>query len=215
MAEDKASTSRVALIGDIVRSRVSDDRQALHDELERILGVVNADGPVHDPAVITLGDEFQAVYETLGQALRASFRIRMLLHPVDVRFGLGRGAITTLDTGRGIHDGPAYWNAREAIESAKARASKPQTRTARTAYVSPDDAPGHADAIQAALDCLDFMIGSMSDTSRTILGGLMEGRSQQAIATSLDISPSAVSQQVRGNGLGVTLEALRRLEGLP
>ena len=215
MAEDKASTSRVALIGDIVRSRVSDDRQALHDELERILGVVNADGPVHDPAVITLGDEFQAVYETLGHALRASFRIRMLLHPVDVRFGLGRGAITTLDTGRGIHDGPAYWNAREAIESAKARASKPQTRTARTAYVSPDDAPGHAAAIQAALDCLDFMIGSMSDTSRTILGGLMEGRSQQAIATSLDISPSAVSQQVRGNGLGVTLEALRRLEGLP
>lgn len=215
MAEDKASPSTVALIGDIVQSRVSEDRQALHDELERILGVVNDEGPVQDPAVITLGDEFQAVYETLGQALRASFRIRMLLHPVEVRFGVGRGAITTLDTGRGIHDGPAYWNARDAIETAKARAGKPQTRTARTAYVTLDDAPGHADAVQAALDCLDYMIGSLSDTSRTILGGLMEGRSQQAIATGLAISPSAVSQQVRGNGLGVILEAMHRLEGLP
>jgi hypothetical protein len=215
MADKKAQTSRVALIGDIVESRRSRDRQALHDRLDDILARVNAEGPVVDPLVITLGDEFQGVYGTLGDALRAAFRIRLLLHPVDVRFGIGRGSVTVLDRQRGIHDGPAYWNARDAIEQAKHRATRAQTRTARTAYVSPDDPPGHADAVQAALDCLDLMIGSMSETSRSILGGLMAGRTQQSIADDLDISPSAVSQQVRGHGLGVALSVMQRLETLP
>lgn len=216
MSEMEDLASRVALIGDLVQSRTSSDRQALHDELDRILFLVNGEGPVHDPAVITLGDEFQGVYDTLGHALRASFRIRALLHgSADVRFGIGRGAITTLDAERGIHDGPAYWTARDAIEKAKHRATRAQSRTARTAYVSPDDPPGHADAVQAALDCLDFMIGSMSETSRSILGGLMAGRTQHEIAVSLGVSPSAVSQQVRNNGLGVALEVMESLGSLP
>ena len=215
MAEGKDKPSRVALIGDLVESRKVLDRQALHDRLERVLSDVNHGSPVRDPAVITLGDEFQGIYDTLGDALWAACRIRFLLHPVDVRFGVGRGSVTTLDTGRGIHDGPAYWNARDAIEKAEHRATRAQTRTSRTAYVSPEDPPGHAGAVQAALDCLDFMIGSMSDASRSILGGLMEGRTQQEIATSHGISPSAVSQQVRNNGLGVALEVMQTLGGLP
>lgn len=216
MDDVKAPAARIALIGDIVRSRAADDRQVLHDLLETILRGVNAEGPVHDPVVITLGDEFQGVYDTLGDALRASFRIRALLHPTaDVRFGLGRGEITILDRRRGIHDGRAYWTAREAIEKAKHRASQPQTRTARTAYVSPDDPPGHADAVQAALDCLDFMVGSMSHRSRTILGGLMEGRTQLEIADQQGVSPSAVSQRVRNDGLGVVLEVMATLGRLP
>jgi hypothetical protein len=215
MPSMKTGNSRVALIGDLVESRRVLDRQGLHDHLERVLTIVNHESPVRDPAVITLGDEFQGVYDTLGDALGAAFRIRFLLHPVDVRFGVGRGTVTTLDTGRGIHDGPAYWNARDAIETAERRAGRAQTRTSRTAYVSPEDQPGHADAVQAALDCLDFMIGSMSEASRSILGGLMEGRTQQEIATSHGVSPSAVSQQVRNNGLGVALEVMETLGGLP
>ncbi len=215
MTSKKPEASRVALIGDIVESRRSRDRKALHTRLDAVLEHVNGEGPVVDPAVITLGDEFQGVYATLGDALRASFRIRLLLHPVDVRFGVGRGDITVLDRDRGIHDGPAYWNARDAIEKAKHRASRAQTRTSRTAYVSPDDPPGRADAVQAALDCLDFMIGSLSDTSRTILGGLMEGRTQLSIATDVGISPSAVSQQVRNNGLGVAVEVMESLGRQP
>lgn len=215
MANEKALASQVALIGDVVESRRSRNRQALHDRLQAVLTTVNEEGPVHDPAVITLGDEFQGVYDTLGDALRASFHIRMLLHPVDVRFGVGRGSVTVLDRERGIHDGPAYWNAREAIEKAKHRAARAQTRTSRTAYVSPEDPPGHADAVQAALDCLDLMIGSMSDTSRSILGGLMEGHTQQEVAAGLGVSASAVSQQVRNNGLGVALEVMQSLGRLP
>lgn len=216
MDEVKNLASLVVLIGDLVGSRTAPDRQSLHDHLEEVLHHANVTVPAHDPPVITLGDEFQGVYETLGAALAASFHIRAGLHPVvDVRFGLGRGTVSTLDVGRGIHDGPAYWAARDAIETAEDRARQAQTRTARTAFVSHEDDPAHVAAVQAALDCLDWMVGSLSTTSRRILGGLMEGDTQQDIAEREGISPSAVSQRMRRDGIAVALAAMTTLGGLP
>ena len=215
MAEKKVSRG-VALIGDIVESRTHRDRQALHDAVEAALQRANTDVPVDDPAVITLGDEFQGVYPTLGDALRASFLIRAELHgTADVRFGVGRGAVSTLDPVRGIHDGPAYWAARDAIVLAEEKAGRAQTRTSRTAYLAPDEPPEQVAAVQAALDCLDFMVGSLSTTSRRILGGLMQGHAQHDLAAAVGISPSAVSQRVRRDGIGVALEAMTTLGGLP
>jgi hypothetical protein len=212
----KQSASPVALIGDIVQSRTRVDRQALHDELSLALAEANRTVVGQDPLVITVGDEFQGVYATLGQALQASFVVRATLHPrTDVRFGLGRGAVTTLDPVRGIHDGPAYWAARDAITTAEERARKAQTRTSRTAYVGLDDEPATVAAVQSALDCLDFMVGSMSTTSREILGGLMSGHTQHELADRLGVSASAVSQRVRRDGIGVALESMQRLWGLP
>ena len=215
MAEKKVSRG-VALIGDIVESRTHRDRQALHDAVEAALQRANTDVPVDDAAVITLGDEFQGVYPTLGDALRASFLIRAELHgTADVRFGVGRGAVSTLDPVRGIHDGPAYWAARDAIVLAEEKAGRAQTRTSRTAYLAPDEPPEQVAAVQAALDCLDFMVGSLSTTSRRILGGLMQGHAQHDLAAAVGISPSAVSQRVRRDGIGVALEAMTTLGGLP
>ncbi|GAB2776818.1 SatD family protein [Terrabacter koreensis] len=216
MAEKKMSRGAVALIGDIVESRTHRDRQALHDAVEAALQRANTDVPVDDAAVITLGDEFQGVYPTLGDALRASFLIRAELHgTADVRFGVGRGAVSTLDPVRGIHDGPAYWAARDAIVLAEEKAGRAQTRTSRTAYLAPDEPPEQVAAVQAALDCLDFMVGSLSTTSRRILGGLMQGHAQHDLAAAVGISPSAVSQRVRRDGIGVALEAMTTLGGLP
>ena len=216
MAQKKAAHDAVALIGDIVESRTHRDRQALHDAVEAALQRANTDVPIDDPAVITLGDEFQGVYPTLGDALQASFLIRAELHgTADVRFGVGRGAVSTLDAVRGIHDGPAYWAARDAIVLAEEKAGRAQTRTSRTAYLAPDEPPAQVAAVQAALDCLDFMVGSLSTTSRQILGGLMHGRAQHDLAAAVGISPSAVSQRVRRDGIGVALEAMTTLGGLP
>jgi hypothetical protein len=216
MAAVKKDPSRIALIGDVVRSRSRADRQALHDELSHALAEANGAVPSEDPLVITVGDEFQGVYATLGDALQASFVVRAALHPrTDIRFGLGRGAVTTLDPDRGIHDGPAYWAARDAITTAEERARRAQTRTSRTAYVGLEDEAPTVAAVQSALDCLDFMIGSMSTTSREILGGLMGGHTQLELAERLGVSASAVSQRVRRDGIGVALESMQRLWGLP
>ncbi|MCU1538589.1 MAG: Sigma-70 region 4 type 2 [Humibacillus sp.] len=216
MVDLKASASPVALIGDVVRSRDHDDRQALHDGLSQALALAASIVTAPDPLVITVGDEFQGVYASLGEALHASFLVRAALHPhADVRFGLGRGSVETLDPVRGIHDGPAYWAARDAITEVEQRAGRAQTRTARTAYVGGPDDLGTTDAVQAALDCLDFVVGSMTTTSREILGGLMLGHTQHDLARRLGVSASAVSQRVRRDGIGIALESMQRLGGLP
>jgi DNA-binding NarL/FixJ family response regulator len=123
--------------------------------------------------------------------------------------------VTTLDRVRGIHDGPAYWAARDAVVTAEERALRAQTRTSRTAYVSAVDPPGMPDAVRAALDCLDYLVGSLTTTSRSILGGLMQGQTQHDIAAREGVSPSAVSQRVRRDGIGVALDAMAALGRLP
>lgn len=215
MSQVKHDSARVALIGDIVESRRTGDRQALHDTVTMVLASVNADHPVLDPVVITLGDEFQGVYATLGDALTAAFHIRAGLRPHDVRFGLGRGDIQALDRERGIHDGPAYWAARDAIVAADRLAGKATLRTTRTVYLSPQDEPALVAAVNAALTALDHILGSLSPVSWRILGGRLEGLTQKDIAAREGITPSAVSQRVRSDGIGVAMETMRMLGELP
>ena len=227
MASMKAEASPVVLIGDVVDSRLHPDRQQLHDALEAAIGDANTAVTPLDPLVITLGDEFQGVFANLGDALSASFRVRAHLHPLaDVRFGVGRGEVSTLDPVRGVHDGPGYWAARDAIVEIEERATRPRSRTARTGYspgapeardaeageaAGASDAADTVTALRVALDCRDFMVGSMSTTTRDILGGLMDGQSQHDVATRLGISASAVSQRVRRDGVGVALDAMAAL----
>ncbi len=216
MVEVKRWGSAVALIGDLVGSRESLDRQTLHTTLDDVLRDVNQRLEPIVPAIITVGDEFQGVYRSLGDALTASFWVRLSLQPVgDVRFGVGRGEVRTLDSTRGILDGSAFWRARDAIEAAEERARRARTRSSRTAFHSPDDPPHQVATIQATLDCLDFMIGSLTSPSDAILEGLMNRHTQLEIADRAGISASAVSQRVRRDGLGVALDTMTTLGSLP
>ncbi|MGV0804036.1 SatD family protein, partial [Mycolicibacterium elephantis] len=68
-----------------------------------------------DAPAFTVGDEFQGSYRTVGAAIEAALAIRLAVAPeIDVRFGIGWGAVTVLDAGTGIQDGPGWWTAREA-----------------------------------------------------------------------------------------------------
>ena len=140
----KAPASPCVLIGDVVGSRGTTDRQALHDALEAALAAVDAAVPPVTGLRVTVGDEFQGTYATLGEAVDAALRVRLALLPeVDTRFGLGRGEVTVLDARRGIEDGPGWWAARAAIEDVEEVAGRAATRLARTAYRAAP--PGDAD----------------------------------------------------------------------
>lgn len=186
----------------------------MHDRLVAVLAEVGADGVALDAPAVTVGDEFQARYAALGPALAAAFRIRLgLLPDIDVRIGVGAGEVITLDALRGIGDGPGWWAAREAVEAAEADAQAAAHRSRRTAYRSavPDE---RVDAVNAALECQDHLVGLLSNRSLTILRGLMSGTTQVELAQREGISPSAVSQRVRADGLAVILESAGLLAGL-
>lgn len=216
MGQMKNQASRVVLIGDVVDSRGAANRRALHRAVEKALVGVNAVVPALGELRVTVGDEFQGAYATLGGALDAALRVRLELLPgVDTRFGIGRGTVTTLDARRGIEDGPGWWAARSAIGAAEGAATTAATRTARTAVRAADDDPV-LDAVNAALLCRDHLVGSLSDRSLRLLRGLMDPHTTQSeLATLEGISASAVSQRVRADGIGAVLAAHELLRVLP
>lgn len=203
----RVQSTPVVLIGDVVASRQSKDRKGLHRALERALADTN-DRVEHVEALeVTVGDEFQGVYPHLGAALDAALRTRLALRPAaESRYGLGRGATTTLDKARGIKDGPGWWAAREAIVEVENIATRAALEHVHTAYRLADgeaDDPGTVLAVEAALQCQDHMVGSLSERSARLLKGLLDGMTQRELAEAEGITPSAVSQRVRADGLAV------------
>ncbi len=207
-------TSVAVVIGDLVGSRGAADRRALHETLVAALDRVSTETAPVDPFAVSAGDEFQAAFARLGAALDAVLRLRVALLPdVDTRFGIGWGEVTRLD--EHTQDGPAWWAAREAVEWVHEAEDRPGTRHARTAYRSDDPHAPLPAAVNAALLCRDHLMGSWDERSHRILRGLMSGHTQAEVAAAEGVSASAVSQRVRGDGIGVVLTAAGWLAELP
>ena len=215
MDEVKTEAS-VTVIGDLVGSRRSLDRAAVHARFERAVDAVNAEYAPPVPLRIGLGDEFQGIFASLGDAITATLRLRMALLPdVDVRQGIGWGRVLVLAEEPRVEDGPGWWAARAAIETAAGYERRAPLRAVRTAYVAAEDEPGPDQAlVNAALMSRDQIVSGLSERSMSVLDGLMRGRRQQDIADDLGISPSAVSQRVRAEGIGVLLAADELLRDL-
>jgi SatD family (SatD) len=212
----QASAPVATLIGDVVGSRVSQDRRRLHarlvgrlEELNDLIGAELGDGALVSPLRITAGDEYQATFATVGAALRASRWLRLSLLPdVDVRHGVGWGPVEVLEEEPRVEDGPGWWAARAAVQAVEQEAARAGGRRRRTAYrlaegcAGPDPA-----AVNAALVVRDEMVGGLSPRSLGVLRGLLSGRTQREIAEKEDVSPSAVSQRVRHDGLAALVAA--------
>lgn len=199
----------VALIGDVVGSREVADRAGLHAAVGAALERLNtapAPWAPTTPLRITVGDEYQGAFDTVGAALRATLRLRLALTPYDVRHGLGRGEAAVLSQTPRVEDGSAWWAAREAIEQVAAAQKQAATRTTRTAICEADSTgrirPSPLTiAVQAALTVQDELLGQCDERDLRVLSGMISGMSQAEIAHTLRISPSAVSQRVRRGGL--------------
>ncbi len=208
-----ASAPVATLIGDVVASRTVFDRAGLHARLSRLLDRANAElGPL-SALRVTVGDEYQGTFAAVGEALHAALWLRLQFQEVaDLRHGVGWGSVTVFEEDPRVEDGPGWWAARAAIDAVRIDAERPVLRFVRTAYHRAVDAPGpEPAAINAALLCRDQMVGSLAirggGRSMRLLVGMLEGRNQNDLAQEEDISPSAVSQRVRNDGLGAILAA--------
>lgn len=118
----------LALIGDLVSSRKIPEavRYDLQGRLAAHLGSLTRErtkGVVARP-LITIGDEFQALFSADGDGARAATAMLEstleIARPAHVRFGLGAGALDTAlrEEALGM-DGPCFHRARTAIECAR------------------------------------------------------------------------------------------------
>lgn len=196
----------VAVIGDIVGSRRQASRGEAQGHLIHALERANALVPAEQAMAPTIGDEFQGVHLNLAQSLRAALIVRLALPAgMDVRVGIGHGTLEVMGTSAwGLtQDGPAWWAARDAIVEAKA--AERRHRGLRT-WVH------EGGTVNAYLLARDHLVSGFDDRQRRILLGLIEGQSQRQIAEAEGVSPSAISQTIRRQGLTAILDGLELIE---
>jgi hypothetical protein len=123
-----APDTYIALIGDLVDSRdlPVDSRHELQARLTAYLAAIptgEATGAASQP-LITLGDEFQALFHGTDPGAHASMALMAsvieLARPTSVRFGLGIGPLTTALQEQALGmDGPCFHRARQALDRAR------------------------------------------------------------------------------------------------
>ncbi len=113
---------KIVVIGDIIMSQFLEERSKVQLNLVSAFNQVNKNNAsIASPYTITLGDEFQAVYNNANQIFHDIFYILYRMHPIQIRFAISIGDIVTRInriTALGM-DGPAFYNARILIEELK------------------------------------------------------------------------------------------------
>ena len=213
MAEVKEIPNVVTLLADVVGSRGS-RREHVHEALLAAISHTNEHVAHLDALRVTVGDEVQGVYKTLGQALEAaSLLADELFGTAQLRFGLGGGDIRIIDESLGIQDGNAWWLAREAIQFVEELSRQSGYDGVRTAIR--DERPMAVPAADALVRLVDVHTHVLRDGARRSLIGLLRGLENAEVAEMENISPSANSQRIQNNQLRVLADAISALHLLP
>ena len=209
--KEKASLM-YAVIGDLVGSREQPSRTQAQEQLLEALTLVNDRVPAVQPLEPTIGDELQGVYADLPSAMLATVLVRLALpESMDCRFGIGVGDLEIVgESNYGLtQDGPAWWSARQAVDTAKDRSRQiPGLRT----WIVRDDTTEAPDMAQAYLLVRDDLVSGFDGRQRRIALGQLRGRTVTQLAADEGISPSAVSQRHRA-GIGALLESIAQASG--
>jgi hypothetical protein len=182
----------IAVIGDIRGSRDLPDRARTQTQLRSACDELNArtdDLQLLSPFTVTLGDEFQALFQASGGLWRGIFRIESLLKPVRLRFGVGVGAIDTeinREAAIGM-DGPAFHRARESVTGLKRDGGSYRVQGL-----------GQAERLaRHALDLVSHERDSWRENRVDIFSSMLAGVSVAEMAQSLGISEQAVYKNIR------------------
>ncbi len=200
----------LALIADVIDSKMVQERFNLQKQLEKTLRKMNELFGDYFAScfTLTLGDEFQALLKVDAPVFQIIDTLRSELSPTQLRFGIGLGEIVTaIDPLQSIGaDGPAYWNARAAINLVHQKNDYGNTQI----YFSSGN------------DSKDLLVNALIASGEAIRSGwrgsqeeilldllkrsvYSETFSQQELAQSLAIQPSALSKRLKSSSIRVYL----------
>ncbi len=201
----------IAVIGDIIGSRNIEARNKIQEQLKKTLDEVNDNYKKHIVSnwTITLGDEFQVLLRPNLELFKMLDYISYKMGSIQIRFGIGLGEIyTNINHKKSIGaDGPAYWNARDAIKSIHANNNYGNSKICFDSKCETDH------IINNLLHYTDWMKEHWIDSQKEILNTLLENNiydekfEQRFLANKLKISESATSRRVKSSGIKLYLSS--------
>lgn len=210
----------LVVIGDVISSREVSQRQKLQETLKdtfqelNLLGKGNSLEPrgksaksILSPYTLTLGDEFQAVYTAADVIFRDSLCILENVHPQQVRFSYGIGAIDTdinRDQAIGM-DGEAFHHAREGIEDLKSE---------RVEYQFSVNGIGDENINQLFNHTLRLFSNLLQDWHKNrliVLRERLDGTAVREIARHLDITKTAVYRNIYAGNIREIMDILHSI----
>jgi len=196
---------KITLIGDIVSSRRIKKRQQIQNNLNKVFKKINERGEyISSPLTITLGDEFQAVYNKADFIFKHIWQIILSIYPEKVRFSIGLGEITTaLNPVQAIGmDGPAFYNARKGLDEIKQTYFQFNiTGNERT----------NLELIKQSLFLLSHISYNWKETRLIILSMMYDNFSVNEIAKKIKITDKAVYKNIDAGALQTVIKLTAEL----
>ena len=200
----------LALIADVIDSKMVEERFDLQKQLEKTLQTMNElfGEFIASNFTLTLGDEFQGLLKVDAPVFQIIDTLRSELTPTQLRFGIGLGEILTdIDPLQSIGaDGPAYWNARAAINLVHQKNDYGNTQIYFSCGKEKQDF--FVNALIASGEAIrSGWRGSQEEILLDLLKRCVysENFSQQDLAQSLEINPSALSKRLKSSSIRVYL----------
>ena len=200
----------LALIADVIDSKMVQERFDLQKQVEKTLQKMNElfGDYLVSRFTLTLGDEFQALLKVGAPIFQIIDTLRSELTPTQLRFGIGLGEIVTaIDHLQSVGaDGPAYWNARAAINFVHQKNDYGNTQIYFSSGKENQDF-----FVNALIASGEAIRSGWRDSQEEILLNLLkrsvysESFSQQDLAQSLSINPSALSKRLKSSSIRVYL----------
>lgn len=186
----------IAVIGDIVASKDIKPREAFQRKMAKVLAAHSKPqgSSQASPYTLTLGDEFQAVYRTAGTLWTDLIGILAEVYPVQIRFGIGIGELTTrLNAKQALGmDGPAFHRARAAMTALKG--------TDTRFRIVGDDEESWAVA-NRALAFLSHYLTGWSANRLQVLAALLRAQTVSEFEPGLPISKVAIYKNIKAGAL--------------
>lgn len=207
----------VAIIGDIKKSRSLEKRKEVQEHLKKTLYEINKkyENDITAKFLVTLGDEFQGLLSNGKNVLKIIEEIRIQLHPVKLRFGIGIGQITTdINTEMALGaDGPGYYHARAAITLLKDKENKKKTVPADICVKMDNGNEERVMLINTIFELMNAVERTWTDRQREIIWDMLRHQDGQwNTADRLSIAQSTVQKALAAGNYYTYENAMKNLD---
>lgn len=192
----------VAIIGDVIDSKKIVDRRKVQNKLEDVLKNINNryKTQIASKFTITLGDEFQGLLFDVKVILKIIHDISFEMYPIQIRFGIGVGGMSTeiyQEQALGA-DGPAYHQARNAIEYVKKNQESNARYHTNIAFF-PNDKE-NSQLLNLCLTSYSLFFNRWSEAQFHTVKLMQQSKRQIDVAHDLDITQQAVVKRLQKAG---------------